>query len=352
MRAVLPFLIVLLFAAPASAAPPWSDPVRRGDGPVRRAVRAALAPVLRHGLAARVVRRLARGGDGGERATGCSSRSAARMGSTAPRSGSPRARSAASSSRPMRTGTSRSRGSRTRGKQRPRVHRVPPRGQVVHAADPAGHRPAALGLDRRLPARRPAARLRRPGRGQDALQAHGRAALRPRPGTRIGADAERAAAHRGHRQRPRVRRLGRSGLLPGGRADGRFWPLPRRAAARVGARTRWARSRRRRHQPRHRGLGHDHRARRDHRRERDVRRRAGHRAGRRGRTGERTRRPPRRRLDERRPAVSRRSRPPRGPFGAPEPVSPATGPVTAAFDATGNRFWLVWNNQTAAYRSA
>ena len=43
MRAVLPFLIVLLFAAPASAAPPWSDPVERGDGPVRRAVRAALA---------------------------------------------------------------------------------------------------------------------------------------------------------------------------------------------------------------------------------------------------------------------------------------------------------------------
>jgi hypothetical protein len=40
------------------------------------------------------------------------------------------------------------------------------------------------------------------------------------------------------------------------------------------------------------------------------------------------------------------------PFSAPELVSPATGAVTAAFDATGNRWWLVWNNQTAAYRPA
>ena len=56
-------------------------------------------------------------------------------------------------------------------------------------------------------------------------------------------------------------------------------------------------------------------------------------------------------MDERRRAAGGVA-PAGGPFGAPEPVSPATGAVTAAFDATGNRWWLVWNNQTAAYRSA
>ena len=40
------------------------------------------------------------------------------------------------------------------------------------------------------------------------------------------------------------------------------------------------------------------------------------------------------------------------PFSAPELVSPATGAVTAAFDAIGNRWWLVWNNERASNRPA
>ena len=94
--------------------------------------------------------------------------------------------------------------------QRPCLHRVPAEGQAVHPADPAGDRSRALGLDRRLPARRPPARLRRARRGQDPLQGGVRTVLPPRRDDRVGTDVLRPAAHRGDRQRPRVCRLGRA----------------------------------------------------------------------------------------------------------------------------------------------
>ena len=93
------------------------------------------------------------------------------MAPTAPPSGSPRAPSAASNSRPTRTEISRSRGSRTAVSattaSTSRSARTASRSRRRSCRRPTG----SARLDRRLPARRPAARVRRARRGQERYSA-------------------------------------------------------------------------------------------------------------------------------------------------------------------------------------